>query len=86
MNICHNHEKDGFVVVMEKDAPYRGGYGCPVCEVLHDNFRMRLDIMSNHGLADYSAAHLPKLVQRILTRMARAARKKQKPRTTRRKT
>lgn len=69
MECCHNH--DGFVVVYEKP-----GDGCPVCDIIHDNFRMRAQLLTGSKLADYNICQLPKYIQKIFREISKRKKKK----------
>lgn len=62
MRACNDHAD--FVVVHKDDEP------CPVCEIIHDNFRMRVQLLTGAELANYDITHLPKYIQRIFRDIA----------------
>jgi len=56
MECCHNH--NGFVVVYEKGE-------CPACEIIHDNFKMRVQLLTGATLANWQISNLPKCIQKM---------------------
>jgi hypothetical protein len=56
MNCCHAHDK--LIVVHEEED-------CPVCEIIHDNFKLRTQLLTGAKLADYDICSLPKYIQKI---------------------
>jgi hypothetical protein len=54
---CKAHK--GFVVVYE-------GRECPVCEIIYDNFRMRIQLLTNSKLSAYDLTKIPKYVKDMI--------------------
>jgi hypothetical protein len=67
MRACNNHK--GFVVV-HKDSE-----SCPVCEIIHDNFRMRTQLLTGAKLSGFEIGHLPKYIQEIFKDIANKRKK-----------
>jgi hypothetical protein len=62
MRACNNHK--GFVVV------HNDSESCPVCEIIQDNFRMRIQMLTGAKLANLEIGHLPKYIQQIFKDIA----------------
>jgi hypothetical protein len=54
---CNDHQ--GFIVVHSDKEP------CPVCELIRDNFRMRMQLLTGAKLANYQITTLPKCIRQI---------------------
>ena len=68
MRACNDH-KD-FIVVHADNEP------CPVCELIHDNFRMRMQLLTGAKLAEYQITALPKCIRQIFIEISNKKRQK----------
>jgi hypothetical protein len=67
MRACNDH-KDFIVVHNDKET-------CPVCELIHDNFRMRTQLLTGAKLAEYQITALPKCIRQIFIDISKRKKK-----------
>jgi len=68
MRACNNHQ--GFIVVHSDTE------SCPVCELIHDNFKMRTQLLTGAKLSKYQITTLPKCIRQIFIEISNKRKKK----------
>ena len=67
MRACNDHQ--GFIVVHKEYEL------CPVCELIHDNFKMRMQLLTGAKLQNYQITALPKCIRQIFIEISNKKKK-----------